>query len=73
MLLTEKTDGPRLLLLAAQLEGDLDRLETPLLLRRARRGGVAGPAGSRPAYRGPASRSRAPPGRSYLVRTRRWR
>ena len=35
MLLTERIDGPRLILLAGGLAGDLDRLETAALLRRA--------------------------------------
>ena len=57
----------------AQLEGDLDRLEAPPLLRRARRGRRARPAGSHLACRGPASRCRALPGRCCSGRTRRWR
>jgi ATP-dependent helicase Lhr and Lhr-like helicase len=44
MLLTEKTDGPRLLLLGgAELEGDLDRLDAAALLRGAGGGRGEGP------------------------------
>ena len=44
MLLTEKIDGPAAApARRAQLEGDLDRLEAPPLLRRARRGRRQGP------------------------------
>ena len=44
MLLTEKIDGPAAAAARrAQLEGDLDRLEAPPLLRRARRGRRQGP------------------------------
>ena len=74
MLLTEKIDGPAAApARRAQLEGDLDRLEAPSLLRRARRGRRQGPLAHAGRVGGQLRAVARGAGRCCSARTRQWR